>query len=220
MYYGHTAVIEMTALLFALPLSNNQRSHLTNRIQYIPSHPLNTMFTSKQSSYVPVPSDPTRPSDPDQSLLDVVQRKQSALSLDNMSWISKMWSLRSNKARERLNDLHTLATAYGGLSNLVSFAMGPPRIPSATEHGSLYVMHGIVNRINELRRTFVPGTMVHRDVEAGISLFDICRARAFRAEVRHLLPEKQQEEGITMCLDKARVFCTKSLGGACRHWPL
>jgi hypothetical protein len=178
------------------------------------------MFTGK-SNYALVPPDPTRPNDPDQSLLGVLQEAKSAFSMDDKSWISKMWSLRSNKASERVNDLHTLATGFGYLSKLVSFAMGPPQDRSATDHGgSLYYMHGIVNRIDELRKTFVPGTMVHRDVEAGISLFDICRARAFRAEVRHLLSEKQREEGINVCLAKAREFCTTGLGGACRYWPL
>jgi hypothetical protein len=178
------------------------------------------MFTRQSSLYALVPPDPTRPSDLDQSLLGVLQEAKSAFSMDDKSWISKMWSLRSNKASERVNGLHTLATGFGYLSKLVSFATGPFQDPSATERGSLPVMHGIVDRIDDVRRTFVPGTMVHPDVEAGISLFDICRARAFRAEVRHLLPEKQQEEGITVCLDKARAFCTTGLGGACRHWPL
>jgi hypothetical protein len=163
-----------------------------------------------KSSYVPVPSDPTRPSDPDQSLFALLKERHSALSKAKQPWYTKLGSIFSPRVKRRVEGLDELAAEYGAMTHLI---LSPDSL--ATDQAHLRYLRQFINCIDQTRRSFVTGTKVHSDVRAAIKQFDVCRALAHRTVVEKLLPKEDRDKGTTVCLDKARVFCMADIGGMC-----
>jgi hypothetical protein len=205
-------IIETTAVLFALSLSNNQHGQTISQTRALPSHALNTMFTTifSADSYVPTPRDPTRPSDPNRSLLDSLDAKRTALSKYQMPCYRKLPGLRA-KGWEKETDLHALATGYGHLSTALTCTM-KPRI-SQTEFAKDF--EGIRTHLDNVdlsRYYFNRRPTVHSDVAREVRIFDHYRDEVFSAAVTYLSENEKGGNEITPCLQKARDFCTLGSG--------
>jgi hypothetical protein len=66
--------------------------------------------------------------------------------------------------------------------------------------------------VNQTRAGFNTKAKVHTAVAAEIAEFDICRDETFRAEMSYVLNREGRKQEDTVCLDKARKFCSLGTG--------
>jgi hypothetical protein len=170
------------------------------------------MFTTifSADSYVPTPRDPTRPSDPNRSLLDSLEAKRTALSKYQMPWYRKLPGLRA-KAWKKETDLHALATGYGHLSTAVQCTM-KPRISQTEFTKDFEGIRTHLNNVDLSRYYFNARPTVLADVGKEVRIFDHYRDEVFSAAVTYLSENENGGNEITPCLQKARDFCTLGSG--------